>query len=132
MNAGLGIWLSEEEAGPVSPQVPKVRRRAGTPRGQKNAAQSAQLKASLDAGPTGDLAFIVFRRGTPSTRHPINKGALSAAFVEAAKGIKGKSAHGLGKAAATRTAKNRATEPELESYFWLVRPENGDSLYQKC
>jgi len=86
MNAGLGIWLSEEEAGPVSPQVPKVRRRAGTPRGQKNAAQSAQLKASLDAGPTGDLAFIVFRRGTPATRHPINKGGFERGLRRSGKG----------------------------------------------
>ena len=77
--------------------------------------------------PSSSSGAAPHQRGTPST-----KGALSAAFVEAAKGIKGKSAHGLGKAAATRTAKNRATEPELESYFWLVRPENGDSLYQKC
>jgi integrase len=74
----------------------------------------AQLKATIDAGPTGDLAFIVSRRGTP-----FNKGALSAAFVEAAKaaGIKGKSAHGLRKAAATRAAENGATERELEAIF---------------
>jgi integrase len=39
----------------------------------------APLKATLDARPTGDLAFIVSRRGTP-----FNKGALGAAFVEAA------------------------------------------------
>jgi integrase len=40
----------------------------------------APLKATLDARPTGDLAFIVSRRGTP-----FNKGALGAAFVEAAR-----------------------------------------------
>jgi integrase len=39
----------------------------------------AQLKATIDAGPTGDLAYIVSRRGVP-----FNKGALGAAFVEAA------------------------------------------------
>jgi hypothetical protein len=39
-----------------------------------------QLKDTLDAGPTGDLAFIVTRRGTPWT-----KGALGTEFVAAAK-----------------------------------------------
>jgi integrase len=74
----------------------------------------APLKATIEAGPTGDLAFIVSRRGTP-----FNKGALGAAFVDAAKaaGVRGKSAHGLRKAAATRAAENGATERELEAIF---------------
>lgn len=74
----------------------------------------APLKTTIEAGPTGDLAFIVTRRGTP-----FNKGALSAAFVEAARaaGVSGKSAHGLRKAAATRAAENGATERELEAIF---------------
>ena len=74
----------------------------------------APLKATIEAGPTGDLAFIVTRRGTP-----FNKCALSAAFVEAAKeaGVRSKSAHGLRKAAATRAAENGATERELEAIF---------------
>ena len=74
----------------------------------------APLEATIEAGPTGDLAFIVTRRGTP-----FNKGALGTAFVEAARaaGIRGKSAHGLRKAAATRAAENGATERELEAIF---------------
>ena len=74
----------------------------------------AALKATIEAGPTGDLAFIVTRRGTP-----FNKGALGTAFVEAARaaGVRGKSAHGLRKAAATRAAENGATERELEAIF---------------
>jgi integrase len=74
----------------------------------------APLRETIDAGPTGDLAFIVTRRGTPW-----NKGALGTAFVEAARaaGIHGKSAHGLRKAAATRAAENGATERELEAIF---------------
>jgi integrase len=74
----------------------------------------APLKATIEAGPTGDLAFVVTRRGTP-----FNKGALGAAFVEAARaaGVCGKSAHGLRKAAATRAAENGATERELEAIF---------------
>lgn len=74
----------------------------------------APLKATIEAGPTGDLAFVVTRRGTP-----FNKGALGTAFVEAARaaGIRGKSAHGMRKAAATRAAENGATERELEAIF---------------
>ncbi|MEA2914460.1 MAG: hypothetical protein QOJ15_6541 [Bradyrhizobium sp.] len=73
-----------------------------------------QLKETLDVGPTGDLAFIVTRRGTPW-----NKGALGTEFVTAAKaaGVVGKSAHGMRKAAATRAAENGATERELEAIF---------------
>jgi hypothetical protein len=54
------------------------------------------LNETLDAGPIGDLAFIVIRRGTPWT-----KGALGSEFVAAAKaaGVFGKSAHGMRKAA---------------------------------
>jgi integrase len=74
----------------------------------------APLKATIEAGPTGDLAFIVSRRGTP-----FNKGALGKAFVEAARaaGVRGKSAHGVRKAAAARAAENGATERELEAIF---------------
>jgi hypothetical protein len=68
----------------------------------------------LDAGPTGDLAFIVTRRGTPPT-----KGALGTEFVAAARtaGVVGKSAHGMRNAAATRASENGATERELEAIF---------------
>lgn len=74
----------------------------------------APLKATIESGPTGDLAFIVTRRGTP-----FNKGALGTAFVEAARAarVQGKSAHGLRKAAATLAAENGATERELEAIF---------------
>jgi hypothetical protein len=60
-----------------------------------------QLKETPDAGPTGNLAFIVTRRGTPW-----NKGALGTEFVAAARaaGVFGKSAHGVRKGAATRAA----------------------------
>jgi integrase len=73
-----------------------------------------QLKETLDAGPTGDLAFIVTRRAKPWT-----KGALGTEFTAAAKaaGVVGKSAHGMRKAAATRAAENGATERELEAIF---------------
>jgi integrase len=74
----------------------------------------APLKATIEAGPTGDLAFIVTRRGTPW-----NKGALGIYFSDSARAadVSGKSAHGLRKAAATRAAENGATERELEAIF---------------
>src|SRR5271166_4940282 len=74
----------------------------------------AASKASIEAGPTGDLAFIVTRRGTPW-----RKDSRGAEFVAAAKaaGVFGKSAHGIRKAAATRAAENGATERELEAIF---------------
>jgi integrase len=77
----------------------------------------APLKETLAAGPSGDLAFLVTRRGTPW-----NKGALGTAFVDAAKaaGVFGKSSHGMRKAAATRAAERGATERELEAIFGWV------------
>ena len=50
----------------------------------------AALKATIEAGPTGDLAFIVTRRGTP-----FNKGALGTAFVEAARALPASAANRL-------------------------------------
>jgi integrase len=74
----------------------------------------APLKATIEASQTGDLAYIVTRRGTPW-----NKGALGTYFSDSAKaaGIRGKSAHGMRKAAATRAADNGATEREMEAIF---------------
>jgi hypothetical protein len=74
----------------------------------------APLEATIEAGPTGDLACLVTRRPTP-----FNKGALGTAFLEAARagGVRAKSFHGLSKAAATRATENGATERELEAIF---------------
>jgi hypothetical protein len=74
----------------------------------------AALKTTIDASPTGDLAFLVTRRGTPW-----NKGALGTYFSDSAcaAGIKGKSAHGMRKAAAIRPALNGATERQMEAIF---------------
>jgi integrase len=86
----------------------------------------APLKATIETGPTGDLAFAVTRRGTP-----FNKGALGTAFVEAARaaGVRGKSAHGLRNTAATRVAENGATERELEAIFGWSEGADGDALH---
>jgi integrase len=75
----------------------------------------AALRATIDRSPmTGDLAFLVTRRRTPW-----NKGALGTYFTDSAKaaGISGKSAHGMRKAAAIRSALNGATEREMEAIF---------------
>jgi site-specific recombinase XerD len=71
------------------------------------------LQKTLDAGPTGDLAFIASAKG-----HRMTKESVGNAFRDAcrAAGIK-KSAHGLRKAAATRAANNGATEAQLEAIF---------------
>ena len=73
-----------------------------------------QLEATLDAGPTGDLAFIVTRRG-----HALDQGRAGNRIRgggQSCRGV-GKSAHGMRKAAATRAAENGATERELEAIF---------------
>jgi len=71
------------------------------------------LQKTLEAGPTGDLAFIAKPNGDR-----MKKESLGNAFRDAcrAAGIR-KSAHGLRKAAATRAANNGATEAQLEAIF---------------
>lgn len=75
------------------------------------------LKRTLEAGPTGDLAFIVTETGSPYAKE-----SLGNAFKDAcvAAGIMDKSAHGLRKAAATRAAENGATAHELMAIFGWV------------
>lgn len=71
------------------------------------------LRATLAAGPTGDLAFIA-----GSTGAPLTKESFGTYFREAcrAAGIN-KSAHGVRKIGATRAAENGATVAELEAIF---------------
>jgi integrase len=73
-----------------------------------------ELQATLDAGPTGDLAFIA----TTGNGNPLTKESLGNLFAEACKaaGVR-KSAHGLRKAAATNAANHGATVAELEAIF---------------
>jgi integrase len=71
------------------------------------------LRTTLDAGPCGDLTFIVGERGQPLTKESFGN-----AFRDACKaaGVPG-SAHGVRKIAATRAAENGATVAELEAIF---------------
>lgn len=71
------------------------------------------LQATLDAGPTGELAFVCGMNGGPLTKESFGN-----MFSEAARaaGIR-KSAHGVRKIGATRAAENGATVAELEAIF---------------
>jgi integrase len=71
------------------------------------------LAATLEAGPCGDLSFVIGERGEPLTKESFGN-----AFKKAcrAAGVPG-SAHGVRKIAATRAAENGATVAELEAIF---------------
>ena len=72
------------------------------------------LQATLDAGPTGELAFIAGGKGKPLTKESFGS-MFKTACVEAK--VYGKSAHGLRKIGATRAANNGATVNQLEALF---------------
>ena len=71
------------------------------------------LQATLDAGPCGDLAFICGQRGEALTKESFGN-----MFREACRkaGVN-KSAHGVRKIGATRSAENGMTVSELEAVF---------------
>jgi integrase len=71
------------------------------------------LQRTLDAGPTGELAFICGANGKPLTKESF--GTLFRQACRAA-GVN-KSAHGCRKIAATRAAENGATVPQLNAIF---------------
>jgi integrase len=72
------------------------------------------LQRTLDAGPCGDLAFIVGANDKPFG----NKASFGNSFAEAARAacVK-KSCHGLRKIAATRVAENGGTVPQMNAVF---------------
>jgi integrase len=71
------------------------------------------LQRTLDAGPTGDMAFIVGENGRPLTKESFGN-----MFKDACKaaGVPG-SAHGVRKIAATTAANNGATVAQLKALF---------------
>lgn len=88
---------------------------------------AAELRATLDRGPTGDLAFIVGKKGRPLTKESF--GNLFRVACSKA-GLEDRSAHGLRKTAATRFAEAGASEAELDALFgWTGRKMS--SLYTK-
>jgi integrase len=72
------------------------------------------LQRTLDAGPTGELAFISGKGGKPLTKESFGN-----AFKEAcnAAGLPNRSAHGCRKIAATRAAEAGATVAQLNAIF---------------
>jgi integrase len=75
------------------------------------------LQRTLDAGPTGDLAWICGARGEPFVKESFGNEFSAAAR---AAGIR-KSAHGVRKIAATIAAENGATVHQLMAIFgWLT------------
>jgi integrase len=81
----------------------------------------AVLQQTLDAGPCGDLAFVVGANGKP-----LKKESFGNMFAEAARaaGVK-KSCHGLRKIAAIRCAENDATLPQMNAIFGWVGARMG-------
>ena len=74
----------------------------------------AVLADTLAAGPCGDLTFICGASGRPMTKESFGNDFACACR---AAGLKGKSAHGVRKIAATRCANAGATVAELEAIF---------------
>ena len=72
------------------------------------------LQRTLDAGPTGELAFICGKNGKPLTKESFGN-----AFKDACQGagLFNRSAHGCRKIAATRAAEAGATVAELNAIF---------------
>jgi integrase len=72
------------------------------------------LAEILEAGPCGDLAFIISKAGKPFIKESFGN-----AFKDAcrAAGVTDRSAHGLRKIAATRAADRGATEAQLDAIF---------------
>jgi integrase len=72
------------------------------------------LQRTLDAGPTGDLAFICGKSGKPPTKESFGN-----AFKDACKaaGLHDRSAHGCRKIAAARAAEAGATVAQRNAIF---------------
>lgn len=88
-------------------------------------AVDAEMREALQAGPTGDLTFIVGAEGRPLTKESFGNALREACD---AAGVPG-AAHGLRKARATYAADNGATEAELDSMFGWKRGSGTSAIY---
>jgi len=89
------------------------------------------LQATLDAGPTSDLAFICGAHGNPYTKESFGnqfKSACKQAGVDEGK----KAAHGLRKIAATRLAEAGCSEYELMAVFGWKDPKMAAHYVQEA
>jgi integrase len=73
-----------------------------------------RLSEALAAGPVGDMSFLSSQYGRPMTKESF--GNVFKGWCRAA-GIKGKSAHGIRKLAATILANSGGSEQELQALF---------------
>jgi integrase len=85
------------------------------------------LRAALDAGPTGDLVFIVGANGRPLAKETF--GNMMRAACNAA-GVR-KSSHGLRKYLATGLAEAGLSEAEIEAIMGWVRGSGMAAHYSK-
>jgi integrase len=72
------------------------------------------LQKTLDAGPCGDLTFIVSSKGRPFTKDSFGNAFRHACL---AAGLRNRTAHGLRKIAAIRCAENGASVPQMNAIF---------------
>ncbi len=80
-----------------------------------------ELAEAIEAGPTGDLAFICGKGGEPLTKESF--GNMFRVYCNAA-GVKA-SAHGLRKLSATMAANRGATEKELQAFYgWKTNTQS--------
>lgn len=73
-----------------------------------------RLRKTLEAGPTGDLAWISNSWGRPFVKEAFGNAFRKACLMA---GIKGKSAHGLRKLRAAQAAEDGVTGEEMDAYF---------------
>jgi integrase len=85
------------------------------------------LAASINASPTGDLAFIATSRGKPFSKESFGVWFKRACM---AAGVPG-SAHGLRKAGAVRAAEAGATEAQLNALFGWREGSRESSTYTR-
>jgi len=77
------------------------------------------LQTTIDAGPTGDLAFLVTMRNTPWKKESFGTWFRDACIEAKVPGR----AHGLRKAGATFAAENGASDQQLMAIFGWTNPE---------
>ena len=86
------------------------------------------LRAALETGPTGDLAFIVGANGLPMTKESFGNFFSDACRKAKVPG----SAHGLRKAGATRAAEQGATHEDLKAIFGWTTSKMVDVYVRKA
>lgn len=85
------------------------------------------LAATLKAGPCGQMLFVAGANGKGMTKESFGNAFRKACRLA---GVRGKSAHGLRKVAATRCAENGATTSQLMALFGWISPKQAE-LYTR-